>query len=145
MFEVDADGNSPFFMPRFREALRKGLAFFRSMEAVLPPNSDIRVFVENLLGRDLMNCIACEGMDRYVRCDRLPRWQERMLKAGFQPQAFHATTIEAVCRAVEEFDERFRTDGGGEGGRAGEGQSVVRLLCEGNPMLAASCWREYAK
>lgn len=115
LFEVDVDVNGPFFLARFRETVRNGLGYFQTMEAALPRDSSARTFMETLLGRDLINVIACEGVDRWVRCERLSQWLDRLDKVRFVPKAFHAEALAAAKYSVESLDRRFSVDSGEAG------------------------------
>ena len=144
LLEVDADGNGPFFLPRFHEACRSALGFFETIGSVLPRSSALRLMFEAMLGRDIMNCVGCEGVERWVRCDSLRPWLDRMQRCNLRPRPFHATTEGALRERTEGLDGRYCVDHGGErracpsGG--GEGSHVLRLLWQGSPLVAATSW-----
>ncbi|CAH9148422.1 unnamed protein product [Cuscuta epithymum] len=84
---VESGGyNSPFFLPRFQESLLFFSGIFDACEAFLPHNHPQRLSLEQeFLGRDIMNVIACEGIERIKRPETYKQWQSRILRAGFKP------------------------------------------------------------
>ncbi|CAI7782211.1 unnamed protein product [Closterium sp. NIES-53] len=133
--EMDAPLNSPFFLPRFRAALRVFSSIFASLDAALPRDSPHRHTCERLyFARDIVNVVACEGIQRTVRAESLEQWQARMRRAGF-------IGLEVGEEVMEELRGVLRKGGRKYGGyvvlQQGNG---VRLLWEGVPVLAASMW-----
>ncbi|CAI5519852.1 unnamed protein product [Closterium sp. Naga37s-1] len=87
--EQYSNHSSPFFLARFYEALYAAL--FESIDASLPRNEVARrVFEEQVLGRAIVNLVACEGQERVERQEPLEQWQQRMLRAGFKPRGVGA-------------------------------------------------------
>ncbi|XP_057981071.1 scarecrow-like protein 33 [Malania oleifera] len=75
----------PFFLTRFREALSTFSMSFDSFENTLPRESPERMLVEKeILGREIMNVIACEGSERIERPETYKQWQVRNVRAGFR-------------------------------------------------------------
>ncbi|CAI5507386.1 unnamed protein product [Closterium sp. Naga37s-1] len=89
--EQYSNHSSPFFLSRFYEALYYYAALFESIDASLPRNEAARrVFEEQVLGRAIVNLVACEGQERVERQEPLEQWQQRMLRAGFKPRGVRA-------------------------------------------------------
>ncbi|XP_026403419.1 scarecrow-like protein 14 [Papaver somniferum] len=60
--------NSPFFVTRFREALFHFSTLFDVLETIIPRENIERMTIErDLLGKEAMNIIACEGSNRVER------------------------------------------------------------------------------
>lgn len=76
--------NAPFFLTRFREALFHLSAIYDMLDATVPSDNDQRVVVEReFYGREIMNVVACEGLERIERPETYKQWQVRVARAGF--------------------------------------------------------------
>lgn len=77
--------NAPFFVTRFREALFHFSSHFDMLETIVPREWNERMLIEReLLGREALNVVACEGWERVERPETYKQWQVRNLKAGFR-------------------------------------------------------------
>uniref|UniRef100_A0A1J3F1K5 Scarecrow-like protein 30 n=1 Tax=Noccaea caerulescens TaxID=107243 RepID=A0A1J3F1K5_NOCCA len=84
--EINGMYNSPFFLTRFREALFHCSSLFDMFEATTSEENDCRTLAEReLIIRDAMSVIACEGPERFARPETYKQWQVRILRAGFRP------------------------------------------------------------
>ncbi|XP_058755647.1 scarecrow-like protein 14 [Vicia villosa] len=82
---VNGSYNSPFFATRFREALFHFSAFYDSIDTVIPRENEWRMMLEReIMGREVMNVVACEGLERVERPEAYKQWQVRTTKAGFK-------------------------------------------------------------
>ncbi|CAM6096385.1 unnamed protein product [Calypogeia fissa] len=82
---ISAGYNSPFFMARVREAVTHFSAVFDSLHTTVSPDAAWRRLLEKeILGREILNVIACEGTDRIERAETYRQWQSRSLNAGFR-------------------------------------------------------------
>ncbi|KAM1205375.1 hypothetical protein ACFX2G_006280 [Malus domestica] len=82
---VNGTYNSPFFVKRFREALFHYSSLFDMFEATIPREDEHRLMFEGAVyGRDIMNVIACEGIERVERPETYKHWQVRYQRAGFK-------------------------------------------------------------
>ncbi|KAJ4895424.1 Scarecrow-like protein 31 [Raphanus sativus] len=52
-------------------------------------------FEEVFYGREVMNVIACEGVDRVERPETYKQWQVRMMRAGFKQKPVEAELVES--------------------------------------------------
>ncbi|CAH9111930.1 unnamed protein product [Cuscuta epithymum] len=78
--------NSPFFLSRFREALFFYSAVFDMYDAVIPSHShEMMIFEKEFLGREIMNIIACEGIERSPKTETYKQWHSRNIRAGLKP------------------------------------------------------------
>ncbi|KAK9668706.1 hypothetical protein RND81_13G079900 [Saponaria officinalis] len=81
---VNGSYNAPFFVTRFREALFHFSAQFDMLETIVPRDYGERVLIErDLLAREALNVIACEGWERVERPETYKQWQIRTVRAGF--------------------------------------------------------------
>ncbi|CAI9108124.1 OLC1v1007652C2 [Oldenlandia corymbosa var. corymbosa] len=77
--------NAPFFATRCREALHHFSSLFDMFDKNLPRHDQDRLVCEKeVLGRDVMNVIACEGSERVERPNTYKQWGVRNLRVGFR-------------------------------------------------------------
>ncbi|KAL9230140.1 hypothetical protein vseg_005528 [Gypsophila vaccaria] len=82
---VNGAFNSPFFITRFREALFHFSTLFDMLEVNIPRDTKERMLIErDIFGRQAMNVIACEGLERIERPETYKQWQVRIERAGFK-------------------------------------------------------------
>ncbi|GAB2302565.1 hypothetical protein Dimus_036571 [Dionaea muscipula] len=82
---VNGAYNAPFFVTRFREALFHFSSHFDMLETIVPRECNERMLIErDLLGREALNVVACEGWERVERPETYKQWQVRTMKAGFK-------------------------------------------------------------
>ncbi|KAM7258412.1 hypothetical protein ACFE04_014153 [Oxalis oulophora] len=87
--------NAPFFITRFREALFYFSAMFDIFDATLARDNPGRLmFEKEFYGREAMNVIACEGLERVERPETYKQWQVRTMRAGFNPVALDQDLLE---------------------------------------------------
>ncbi|KAJ0987789.1 hypothetical protein J5N97_006145 [Dioscorea zingiberensis] len=100
--------NAPFFVTRFREALFHFSALFDMLETNVPREDTQRLLIErDLFGRDALNVIACEGLERVERPETYKQWQVRTLRAGFEQLPLKP---ELVRRAVAKVRNAYHKD-----------------------------------
>ncbi|KAF8041241.1 hypothetical protein BT93_B3237 [Corymbia citriodora subsp. variegata] len=76
--------NAPFFLTRFREALFHLSAIYDMFDATIASDNDQRLVLEGeFYGREIMNVVACEGLERVERPETYKQWQARLARAGF--------------------------------------------------------------
>ncbi|MCO5610308.1 hypothetical protein L7F22_064544 [Adiantum nelumboides] len=76
--------NAPFFMSRFKEALTSFSGAFDMLETLVKADNQERMMIEReVLGRDILNVVACEGPERIERPETYRQWQNRTQRAGF--------------------------------------------------------------
>ncbi|XP_020595447.1 scarecrow-like protein 3 [Phalaenopsis equestris] len=82
--EQESNHNGSSLKERFMEALYYYAAMFDCLESTVPRQSAERARVEKLLfGEEIKNIIACEGLERKERHEKLERWMKRLEMAGF--------------------------------------------------------------
>ncbi|XP_062015231.1 scarecrow-like protein 34 [Rosa rugosa] len=82
---VNGAYNAPFFVTRFREALFHFSALYDVFDVNIPRDSSERLMFESeFYGREAMNVIACEGIERVERAETYKQWQVRCQRAGLQ-------------------------------------------------------------
>ncbi|XP_020672894.1 scarecrow-like protein 3 [Dendrobium catenatum] len=82
--EQESNHNGSTLKERFMEALYFYAAMFDCLESTVPRQSAERARVEKMLfGEEIKNIIACEGLERKERHEKLERWMQRLEMAGF--------------------------------------------------------------
>ncbi|KAK8601613.1 hypothetical protein V6N13_058702 [Hibiscus sabdariffa] len=126
--------NAPFFVTRFREALFHFSAQFDIFEANVPREDPQRLMYEReILGRDIMNVVACEGIERVERPETYKQWQSRTLRAGFKQTPLDEVLVKKVKNLVQSYYNRdFIVDVDGRWMLQG---------WKGRVIVAVSCWK----
>ncbi|CAH8383876.1 unnamed protein product [Eruca vesicaria subsp. sativa] len=93
---VNGSFNASFFTTRFKEALFHYTAVFDMFDSTLPRKNPERMhFEEVFYGREVMNVIACEGVDRVERPETYKQWQVRMMRVGFKQKPVEKELVES--------------------------------------------------
>ncbi|XVF55270.1 hypothetical protein PTKIN_Ptkin06aG0023400 [Pterospermum kingtungense] len=96
--------NAPFFVTRFREALFHFSSMFDMLETIVPREDWERILIEKeILGREALNVIACEGWERVERPETFKQWHARNLRAGFVQQPFERCIVKGAIDKVRKF------------------------------------------
>lgn len=126
--------NAPFFVTRFREALHHFSSLFDMFDKNLPrQDQDRLVFEKEVLGRQSMNVIACEGAERIERPDTYKQWQVRNERAGFRQIPLNKDIVKEVRAKVKlQYHKDFLVD---------EDCKWVLQGWKGRVIYALSCWK----
>nr|XP_027191795.1 LOW QUALITY PROTEIN: scarecrow-like protein 14 [Cicer arietinum] len=82
---VNGSYNSPFFSTWFREALFHFSAIYDMFDTVIQRENEWRMMIQKeSVGREAMNVVACEGLERVERPETYKQWQVRNTRAGFK-------------------------------------------------------------
>ncbi|KAK6231412.1 hypothetical protein SCA6_001485 [Theobroma cacao] len=96
--------NAPFFVTRFREALFHFSSMFDMLETIVPREDWERMLIEKeILGREALNVIACEGWERVERPETFKQWHARNLRAGFVQLPFGREIVKGATERVRSF------------------------------------------
>ncbi|XP_023521919.1 scarecrow-like protein 31 [Cucurbita pepo subsp. pepo] len=125
--------NTPFFNTRFKEALFHYSSLFDMYEATMPRDIPERHLCEKeILGRDIVNVIACEGLERVERPETYKQWQVRNTRAGFKQVPLDQNLLKNVEKIVNtEYHQDFVIDQDG---------SWMLQGWKGRIIYALSCW-----
>ncbi|CAH9070043.1 unnamed protein product [Cuscuta europaea] len=103
--------SSPFFPTRFREALLYYSTAFDMYDAALPSHGHERSIMEKeIMGRDIMNIIACEGMERHLRPETYRQWHSRILRAGFSPVPINSKVMKKTKKYIRKARVEYHKD-----------------------------------
>ncbi|KAK4777699.1 hypothetical protein SAY87_017886 [Trapa incisa] len=130
---VNGNYNASFFVTRFREALFHYSAMFDAFDSELPREDPMRLtFEKNFFGREAINIIACEGMERVERTETYKQWQIRNTRAGLKQLPLDPVIIKKLKLKLKEgYHEDFVLDV--DGGWMLQGW-------KGRILYASSCW-----
>ncbi|XP_027911100.1 scarecrow-like protein 34 [Vigna unguiculata] len=105
---INGSYSSPFFTTRFKEALFHFSAVYDLFDTVIPRENDWRLTIEReLLGREAMNVIACEGSDRVHRPETYKQWQVRNTRAGFKQLSLKEELMAKLRTKLKEYHRDF--------------------------------------
>lgn len=132
LVEQESNTNTAPFFPRFLEAMNYYAAIFESLDITLARESKERVNVEQqCLARDIVNIIACEGIDRVERHEMMGKWRARLTMAGFRPYPLSQTVNNTIKTLLESYSDKYRLKE--EGG-------ALFLGWKNRPLIVSSAW-----
>ncbi|CAI5515291.1 unnamed protein product [Closterium sp. Naga37s-1] len=133
LVEWDSNQQQPFFLSRFRDALLFFHNIFTSHDALASRFSfGRRGFEEFVLAREMVNLVACEGMQRLVRAERLDQMHARMGRLGVAARPFSKRSMWGLRELIAPYPKGFAVERHPAGG--------VRLMWNGQSILGASAW-----
>ena len=95
--EQTTNQSSPFFLSRFYEALHYYTTMFESIGDSMPEDSnERRIFEQQVLGKAIVNVVACEGQERTERQEPLDQWERRVRTAGFVASPITQVVMQTV-------------------------------------------------
>ncbi|MCL7030961.1 hypothetical protein MKW94_006463 [Papaver nudicaule] len=126
--------SSPFFVTRFREALFHFSSLFDVLDTNIPCDHPERILIErDILGKEALNIIACEGSQRVERSETYKQWQVRNMRAGFLQLPLHKDILKKAKEKVKSgYHKDFVVDSDGQ---------WMLLGWKGRILFALSTWR----
>ncbi|CAK9139158.1 unnamed protein product [Ilex paraguariensis] len=131
---VNGTYNTPFFSTRFRETLFHFSDYFNMFEATVSrENQDRMRFEQEVLGRNAVNIIACEGAERVERPETYKQWQVRIMRARFRQLPLDHDIVNGIRDKVKSrYHKDFAVDEDGNWMLQGWRGRVIHAL---------SCWK----
>ncbi|XP_074582915.1 scarecrow-like protein 1 isoform X2 [Curcuma longa] len=131
--EQNMNTNTTSFFPRFVEVYNYYSAVFDSLDATLPRNNTDRMNVERqCLARDIVNIVACEGVDRIERYEVAGKWRARMTMAGFVSCPFSSNVNGSIRALLKSYPDRYIVK---------EETGMLHFGWEDKPLVFASAWK----
>lgn len=133
--EQEANHNGSSLMERAMEALNFYAALFDCLESTLPRASAERQKVEKMFfGEQIKNIVACEGVERKERHEKLEKWIQRLELAGFGrvPLTFQSMLL---ARRLLQSNSSF------DGYRIVEEGGCLFICWQDRPLYSVSSWR----
>ncbi|MCO5554755.1 hypothetical protein L7F22_008289 [Adiantum nelumboides] len=89
--------DNPFYSTRFKEGLLDFACIFDLLDTFIGrDNQDRLVFESEVLGKAILNVVACEGLLVSGRVEKYKQWQACLEEAGMRQLALNANTIHQV-------------------------------------------------
>ncbi|XP_008785573.2 scarecrow-like protein 9 [Phoenix dactylifera] len=131
---VNGAYSAPFFVTRFREALFHFSALFDMLETNVPREDAQRQLIErDLFGKEILNVISCEGLERVERPETFKQWQVRILRAGFTQLPLNRDIVKKAKEKVKmSYHKDFVVD---------EGSRWLLQGWKGRIIYALSSWK----
>lgn len=108
LVEQESNTNTAPFYPRFVETFEYYSAVFESIDVALPRHHMERIRVEqHCLARDVVNLVACEGMERVERHEPLGKWRSRFTMAGFHPYPLSSSVNATIRGLLQGYCEKY--------------------------------------
>ncbi|XP_062084981.1 scarecrow-like protein 14 [Humulus lupulus] len=125
--------NVPFFVTRFREALFHFASLFDGADTILAREDPLRLaFEKDFIGREIMNVIACEGLERVERPETYKQWQLRNTRAGFRQLPLDMELVKRMKAIVKHgYHRDFVVE---------EDSNWMLQGWKGRILCASSCW-----
>ncbi|XP_031403081.1 scarecrow-like protein 3 [Punica granatum] len=132
--EQESNQNGSGLMERVLEALNFYAAMFDCLESTIPRASVERQRVEKMLfGEEIKNIIACEGVKRRERHEKLEKWSLRLELAGFGRVSLSYSGMLQAGRLLQSY--------GFDGYNIKEENGCFFLCWQERPMFSVSAWR----
>ncbi|KAI3784943.1 hypothetical protein L1987_44051 [Smallanthus sonchifolius] len=88
LVEQESDHNLTGLVDRVVEGLHYYSAVFDSIDTTFivgKISSEDRIKLEDMVGKEILNVVACEGLERVERHEMIARWAVRFSRARFKP------------------------------------------------------------
>ncbi|GFP84256.1 scarecrow-like protein 3 [Phtheirospermum japonicum] len=132
--EQESNHNELNMMDRIMEALNYYAALFDCLESTVPIASVERQKIEKMLyGKEINSIIACEGMDRKKRHEKLEKWVRRLELAGFGKVALSYHVMLQARRLLQSYNY--------DGYKVREENGCFLICWQDQPLFSVSAWR----
>lgn len=133
LVEQESKTNTSPFFHRFLETLDYYSAMFESIDVARPRDDKQRISAEqHCVARDIVNMIACEGIERVERHELLGKWRSRFMMAGFTPYRLSPLVTNAVRDVLKDYDSNYRVE---------ENDGALYLGWRNRAMATSSAWK----
>ncbi|KAJ0250335.1 hypothetical protein HA466_0136850 [Hirschfeldia incana] len=133
LVEQEANTNTAPFLPRFVEMMSHYLAVFESIDVKLGRDHKERINVEqHCLAREVVNLVACEGVEREERHEPLGKWRSRFSMAGFEPYPLSSYVNGTIKGLLESYSEKYTLE---------ERDGALYLGWKNQPLVTSCAWR----
>jgi hypothetical protein len=108
---MNANCNEPFFMSRLHETIKHYSVQFDTLDVVIPDNfGENRLLLEKeIIGREILNIIACEGAMRVERHESYKCWQRCIQRFAFKQKRIQCPSVAHMVdkSLLASYDKRF--------------------------------------
>ncbi|KAF6163965.1 hypothetical protein GIB67_011656 [Kingdonia uniflora] len=132
--EQESNHNGSTLMDRLLEALYYYAAMFDCLESTVSRASIERIKVEKMLfGEEIKNIIACEGIERKERHEKLEKWIQRLDFAGFGRVPLSYYGLLQARRLLQSY--------GCDGYKIKEENGCLVICWQDRALFSVSAWR----
>ncbi|MCO5550480.1 hypothetical protein L7F22_003967 [Adiantum nelumboides] len=125
--------STPFYSTRFKEALFHFACIFDVLETFIERNnSDRVVFESEVLGKAILNVVACEGLLVSGRVEKYKQWQAALEEAGMQQLSLNASTVHQVEGLLKSWHKDYMVT---------EDRQYLLLGWKGRILYALATWK----
>ncbi|KAL6144009.1 hypothetical protein ACLB2K_054704 [Fragaria x ananassa] len=133
LVEQESNTNTAAFFPRFVETLNYYMAMFESIDVTLPRDHKERINVEqHCLAKEVVNIIACEGIERVERHELLGKWRSRFAMAGFTPYPLSSLVNATIKTLLKNYSDKYRLQ---------ERDGALYLGWKNRDLVASCAWK----
>lgn len=133
LVEQESNTNTSPFDKRFVETMDYYTAMFESIDVARTRQDQQRIRAEqHCVARDIVNMVACEGLERVERHELFGKWRSRLSMAEFTLCPLSPAVSSAVADVLREFHPNYRT---------AEIDGALYLGWKNRPMSTVSAWR----
>ncbi|KAG6433586.1 hypothetical protein SASPL_105200 [Salvia splendens] len=130
--EQESNHNGTGLMDRMMEALNFYAALFDCLEYTAP--SEQRQKIESMVyGREIKDIVACEGVERRARHEKLERWIPRMESAGFGKVCLSYHVMMQARRLLHSYNY--------DGYKVRDQNGCFVICWQDQPLFSVSAWR----
>ncbi|XP_027330382.1 scarecrow-like protein 13 [Abrus precatorius] len=131
--EQESNTNTSPFFHRFVETLDYYAAMFESIDVASSRDDKKRISAEqHCVARDIVNMIACEGVERVERHELFGKWRSRLSMAGFKQSPLSSSVMGATQNLLKDFNQNYRLK---------HRDGALYLGWMNRPMATSSAWR----
>lgn len=99
---------SPYFVTRFKQVLSFYSVIFDLLDLTIPRDNTQRQLPERVFFiPDIINIVACEGVDWIEKPETYKQWHLRTLRAGFEPLPVDPHILKECINKRNGYDKRF--------------------------------------
>jgi hypothetical protein len=111
LVEQESNTNTSPFFHRFVETMDYYTAMFESIDVACAKDDKKRISTEqNCVARDIVNMIACEGIERVERHEVFGKWRMRFSMAGFRQCSLSSPVMHSVQNMLKDYNQNYRLE-----------------------------------
>ncbi|KAK4285418.1 hypothetical protein QN277_002118 [Acacia crassicarpa] len=132
--EQESKTNESSLKTRLENALVFYGALFDCLEANVPKTreADRSIMERMLLGEEIKNIIACEGIQRKERHEKAETWVRWLELAGFQRKPLNYARILQVTRPLQDFGRGYKLE---------EHDQCLFVCWNDRPLYSVTAWK----
>jgi hypothetical protein len=108
---VNASCNEPFFLSRLHETIKHYSVQFDTLDVVIPNSFEKNrvIFEKEVMGREILNIIACEGTTRVERFESYKQWHRCIQQSAFKQKPLGCPSAAHIVdeSILGSYDKRF--------------------------------------